>query len=202
MQLAQDIAKAKVEGIDITGIWDFAWEKGSFTVEFRPGNVFYCEDYQAHAKWTIDGANVSIDWGKFGKYELVAAADGSSMDGHAKGDPKAWRKATKTRSLTDAEKAIMGSVWMFQYTGGEFEVEFHGDGHFNCPSYTAHSHWSMSDGDKLFINWGKFGKYTLTVDGEKKTMEGSVEGKPDLWRKGRYGRDIPPGTVSHTDHSG
>ena len=39
------------------------------------------------------------------------------------------------------------------------DVEFHGDGHFNCTAYPAHSHWKITDGDKLEINWGKFGMY-------------------------------------------
>ena len=85
----------------------------------------------------------------------------------------------------------------FEYEGGSFEVEFGGDGHFNCPQYQAHAHWSMTDGNKLFINWGQYGQYDLLVDGDAKTFAGSARGNAASWRKGNYLRELP----AH-DHSG
>jgi hypothetical protein len=110
-------------GHGIEGEWNFIWEGGSFPVEFRPQNVFFCEQFQAHAHWSISGNIVSINWGKYGEYELTIAPDGKSLEGGAKGAPANWRKATPIRSLTSAELAIIGSVWNFQHEGGAFEIQ-------------------------------------------------------------------------------
>jgi len=191
MQLAQDLAKAKIAGGGPEGVWDFSYDGGSFTIELRPAGVFFCKDYPAHAHWEADGNNIAIDWGKFGKYSMVLSADGKNMDGSATGNTASWRKASKMRDLTAAEFAIMGTEWTFEYDGGSFNVEFHGDGHFNCPDYPAHSHWSMAEGDQLSINWGKYGDYDLKVDGENRTFAGSVRNKADNWRKGSYVKELP-----------
>ena len=46
-----------------------------------------------------------------------------------------------------------GSEWSFAYDGGEFAVQFKADGynHFTCPTYPAHSHYTL-DGDTVYIN--------------------------------------------------
>ena len=46
----------------VEGIWDFQYEKGSFPIEFRPKTVFFCEQYQAHAHWTLEGDKIDINW--------------------------------------------------------------------------------------------------------------------------------------------
>ena len=65
----------------VVGVWDFAWEKGSFPIELRPGGVFYCEQYKAHAHWTLTGDQIEIRWGQYGQYVLTVGADGKSMVG-------------------------------------------------------------------------------------------------------------------------
>jgi len=91
--------------------WSFEHKGGSFPIEFRADgfNHFVCNQFSAHSHWSIkeDTADtatptVHIDWGKFGNYDLVVAADGKSMDGHATGNPENWRKATFIRFLSEA----------------------------------------------------------------------------------------------------
>lgn len=176
----------------LVGVWDFQWATGNMAVEFRPDGIFYCEQYQAHSHWNLENGVVSIDWGKYGKYELTVASDGRSMDGSAQGNPGNWRKAAMVRSLTPAELCIMQTQWNFQHPQGSFEVEFHADGHFNCPQFPAHSHWKMTDGVNLEIVWGKYGTYDLVVDGATKTFVGSARGAPDQWRKGTWTKSMEP----------
>lgn len=50
-------------------VWDFAWEKGSFEVEFHVDgfNHFVCKQYPAHSHWDIDESGlVTVNWGKYG----------------------------------------------------------------------------------------------------------------------------------------
>lgn len=95
--------------------WNFEYAGGSFLVEFHADafNHFVCKQYPAHSHWSMEvGDNccesgscegkdnkVSIDWGKFGQYELSVAPDGLTMQGSARGDPSAWRRATRIRSI-------------------------------------------------------------------------------------------------------
>ena len=48
---------------------------------------------------------VNINWGQFGNYQLVIAADGQSMAGSAVGQPDNWRKAQRIRALGKVEEA-------------------------------------------------------------------------------------------------
>merc|ERR1719502_1976289 len=71
---------------------------GKFNIEFRADgfNHFVCNDFPAHSHWRLDNAEcatptVYINWGKYGEYELVLAADGETMAGSAKGKPENWR---------------------------------------------------------------------------------------------------------------
>jgi hypothetical protein len=63
---AESHVAEKMEGANlmpsVEGVWDFAWEKGSFPIEFRPKSVFFCEQYQAHAHWSLTGDKISINW--------------------------------------------------------------------------------------------------------------------------------------------
>jgi len=92
--------------------WELEHPGGKFPIEFRADgfNHFVCNDFPSHSHWRLDNAEsatptVYINWGKFGEYELVIAADGQSMVGSAKGKPENWRKATRLKSLGDVAEA-------------------------------------------------------------------------------------------------
>jgi len=185
---------------DLIGWYDLSWKGGSFDVCLRPAGQFFCPKFQAQARWALAEGVVSIDWGKFGKYELVVAED-KSMEGNAMpkkpDDENNWRKATFKRALSEEELAIIGdgagTEWDFAWTGGNFPVQFKADGynHFKCEDFPAHAHWSMKDG-KLFINWGEFGNFELTVNAAERTMEGGPVGGDWTtdWRKGKHVRNM------------
>ncbi|CAE8652740.1 unnamed protein product [Polarella glacialis] len=80
--------------------WEFEWSGGSFPVKFKADgyNHFQCDDFPAHAHWSLDGDLLKINWSQFGNYELKVAADGT-MDGGAVGKPEDWRKAKFTRNM-------------------------------------------------------------------------------------------------------
>ena len=69
-----------------------------------------CNDFPAHSHWRFENEEsatptVYINWGKYGEYTMVVAADGMSMAGSAKDQPDNWRKATRTRTLGEVEEA-------------------------------------------------------------------------------------------------
>eukprot|EP00747_Dinoflagellata_sp_TGD_P163562 gnl/TRDRNA2_/TRDRNA2_182344_c0_seq1.p1 gnl/TRDRNA2_/TRDRNA2_182344_c0~~gnl/TRDRNA2_/TRDRNA2_182344_c0_seq1.p1 ORF type:complete len:229 (+),score=48.21 gnl/TRDRNA2_/TRDRNA2_182344_c0_seq1:71-688(+) len=182
---------------DIPGWYSLKWAGGEFEVCFRPATHFFCPKFQAASRWSIEDDTVKLDWGKFGKYEFKVADD-LSMDGFCVGveDPdKKWRKATRLRDLSAVEKALIGdgagTEWELSYDGGKFPIQFKCDGynHFKCQDFPAHAHWKLSDGNKLFVDWGEYGKYNFEVDGEKKEMVGAPVGKeftgPE-WRKCKF----------------
>ena len=43
--------------------------------------------------------------------------------------------------------------------------------HFRCAAYPSDSHYSI-EGDVVHIDWGKFGKYTMTMDHAARSMHG------------------------------
>jgi len=109
MQLKRRFSKAEEALFDSE--WNFEHTSGQFPIEFRADgfNHFICNQFSAHSHWSIkegtgetDTPTVHIDWGKYGKYDLVIAADGKSMSGSAVGQPDNWRKAQFTRFLSDA----------------------------------------------------------------------------------------------------
>ena len=59
----------------------------------------------ATAFWRVKGLDphgaplIYINWGKYGEYVLVIAADGQTMSGSAKGQPDNWRKMVRLRTL-------------------------------------------------------------------------------------------------------
>ena len=83
----------------------------------------------------------------------------------------------------------MDSQWAFEHAGGTFEVEFRADAfnHFVCGAYPAHAHWRLEDAGSptptVYINWGKYGEYELTMAPDGESMEGSAKGNPEQWRK-------------------
>ena len=42
-----------------------------------------------------------------------------------------------------------------------------------------------SDTPKVEIDWGKFGKYELTIAADGESMDGSAKGQPANWRKAK-----------------
>ena len=92
--------------------WELEHPGGKFNIEFRADgfNHFVCNDFPAHSHWSLPNGEsasptVNIDWGKFGQYELVIAADGLTMSGSAKGKPENWRKAIRLKALGDVAEA-------------------------------------------------------------------------------------------------
>lgn len=103
--------------------WNFAWENGSFEVEFRCDgyNHFICKTYPAHSHWNMEDNKILINWDKYGstiwphatdlpsvsnivnfwlgEYELVLDAATGQMNGCKKGEPNNWRKAQFLRNL-------------------------------------------------------------------------------------------------------
>eukprot|EP01035_Chromulina_nebulosa_P020425 gene20425-26504_t len=74
-----------------------------------------------------------------------------------------------------------GSVWSFEYS-------------------SAHSHWHFNNENEIEINWGKYGVYVLTIDGENKKLSGSAKGQPTNWRKASYIRSLTAEEISSTGH--
>mmetsp|Transcript_5660 Transcript_5660/g.11515 ORF Transcript_5660/g.11515 Transcript_5660/m.11515 type:complete len:203 (-) Transcript_5660:87-695(-) len=87
--------------------WDFAWTGGSFPVQFKADgyNHFKCEDFPAHAHWSLEGTTLRIDWGEYGNYELKINAPEQTMAGGPIGGDwdKDWRKAKLLRNLVDSK---------------------------------------------------------------------------------------------------
>jgi hypothetical protein len=67
------------------------------------GGEFVCKDYPEHSHWSQEGNQIKIDWGKYGRYELVIGPDGRSMSGCYAGHPSEWRKAVFLREHTAQE---------------------------------------------------------------------------------------------------
>jgi len=58
-------------GAGFGSVWSFAWEKGTFEVEFRVDgyNHFVCQAYPAHSHWSLlDDQTVYITWAQYGTY--------------------------------------------------------------------------------------------------------------------------------------
>merc|ERR1711957_145900 len=76
--------------------WDFEWSGGSFPVSFKADgyNHFKCEDFPAHAHWSLNGDKLRINWAEYGTYDMVVDAASRTMSGCAVGgDPATdWRK--------------------------------------------------------------------------------------------------------------
>jgi hypothetical protein len=115
------------------------------------------------------------------------------------GKPDDWRKMSMKGGFSPSEAKLLGaggagSEWMFQHAGGEFTVQFRGDGynHFVCQSYPAHAHWTLGgdNRDELTINWADYGIYELRVDGALGQAEGCLKGAPEDWRRMRFLRDL------------
>jgi hypothetical protein len=195
----------------IPGIYSWSYSKGSFPVEIRTyNNVFYCSQYAAGGStWSFEGDRLKVNWKKFGDYEFeLKSSEPVKFEGYAVNDKANWRIMEFVRPYTPEELIVQGeygagSAWNFEYEGGSFEIQFLFDSynHFVCPSYPAHSHWSMSEGRVIDIDWGKFGKYQLQVDSATASMTGSKLGQPSNWRKASLIRSINPVDLEASAHA-
>lgn len=148
---------------NLYGVYELSYAGGSFSVALRPNGTFYCAQYAAQATWQVVDSKLSVDWKNYGQYEFVVG-NSTIFEGSVKGDASKWRKLTFIRAFNETESALLGAgfgtVWNFEWEKGAFEVEFRMDGynHFICQSYPAHSHWTLSDDQVVYVNWGKFGE--------------------------------------------
>ena len=95
--------------------WELEHEGGKFLVEFRADayNHFICNDFPDHSHYRVEGGEgdkpmVYLSWGKYGEYEftILPGDDGKweTMTGHAKGDPKNWRKLKRLATLVPGQE--------------------------------------------------------------------------------------------------
>ena len=188
------MASASAEALaKLEGVYDFEHPHGVFDVHLRSKGRFFAPKFQCKAEWHATEAGVlEIKFGKYGEYRLEITDPATrSFSGSAVGKPESWRKMKLKRPFSEAEKMLMDSQWELEHPGGKFNIEFRADGytHFVCPDFPAHSHWSLTNDETptplLYINWGKYGEYELTIAADGQTMAGSAKGKPDNWRKAR-----------------
>lgn len=188
MASATPDALAKLEGV-----YNFEHAGGTFDVHLRSKQRFFCPNFQAKAEWHCSEAGeLEIKWGKYGEYKLQLKDPGTrAFEGSAVGKPESWRKMALKRQFTTAERQLFDSVWELQHPGGKFSVEFRADGynHFVCADFPAHSHWRLDNDASptplLYINWGKYGEYELTIAADGESMEGSAKGQPTNWRRAK-----------------
>ena len=168
-----------------TGIYNFAWSGGTFEVQLRARNIFWCPQFPAAATWAFSAETqtLEIDWGKYGQY--VLKVQGSELVGGVRGNESDWRKASFKRAFTPQEELVSGSAWMLHFENGvPFRIELRADGHFHCASYPGHFSYKLnSEAGTLAIEWGKYGSYDFTIDVEKKVLTGALRGNPASWRR-------------------
>jgi len=196
---------------ELHGVYKFQYSGGEFRVQLRSGGRFFAQEYQQPATWTLDPPlkKISIEWKKYGQYELILGEDGVTWEGSMVGKPESWRKMILHRKFSVAEQQFFDSEWDFQHEGGSFPVKFKADGynHFICDSFPAHSHWKLENDDTptptVKIDWGKYGKYELKISEDGCKMSGSAVNQPDNWRKadrtGKMDAQTPSG-YEHDHH--
>ena len=87
--------------------------------------------------------------------------------------------------------AKLEGVYDFVHAGGNFDVHLRSQGRFFAPKFQARATWNVTEAGELFIDWGKFGQYQLSLkDPATRSFEGASVSKPDSWRK--VGRKIEP----------
>eukprot|EP00931_Biecheleriopsis_adriatica_P016552 TRINITY_DN12160_c0_g1_i1.p1 TRINITY_DN12160_c0_g1~~TRINITY_DN12160_c0_g1_i1.p1 ORF type:complete len:204 (+),score=46.73 TRINITY_DN12160_c0_g1_i1:54-665(+) len=89
--------------------WDFEWSGGKFPVTFKADgyNHFQCDQFPAHAHWSLEGDQLKINWAEYGKYVLTVDAAAKTMSGSSEGAPEDWRKASFLRNkISDATLTV------------------------------------------------------------------------------------------------
>lgn len=87
--------------------WDFAWKGGTFEIQFKGDgfNHFKCEDFPAHAHWSLEGNELKIFWAEFGNYKMDIDLENKTMSGGEIGGDETkdtwWRKASNPTKLMD-----------------------------------------------------------------------------------------------------
>jgi hypothetical protein len=88
-----------------TGVWSWKYRYGDFEVHFCEGGKFVCDSYSAESHWSHkDGAEVFVDWGKYGQYEMHLGSP-TDMKGSLKDRARDWRAASFVREHTKEERA-------------------------------------------------------------------------------------------------
>ena len=87
-----NVQMSETSGLNF-GYYEWIYAGGKFQVILRPNNVFYCDIYQANAKWQLDPTSnkLIIDWKNYGIYEFDVQ-NASELTGNAIGNPVNWRK--------------------------------------------------------------------------------------------------------------
>lgn len=174
----------------------------------RPGGVLFCPSHQEQARWCIQPGTkkVALNWGKYGCYDLEQKSESPlSFAGNHVTNAGQTGAMEKVAELSPAEVKLLGNggvgtEWSFIWSGGQFPVEFRGDGynHFVCKQYPAHAHWTIGgeNREEITIHWANYGTYKLKVDGPAGAGEGSYINKPEDWRKMTYIRDLDSATAA------
>ena len=71
--------------------------------------------------------------------------------------------------------------YTWTHPSGSFPVCLRPNGVFFCPSFQQESTWSVSDANKLHVDWKKYGQYEFAPNGDG--LEGSAVGSPEKWRR-------------------
>ena len=205
------MASADESGVaKLLGIYNFQHAGGTFDVHLRPKGNFFAPKFQARASWNVtEAGELHIEWGKYGQYRLdLVDPPTRSFSGSAVGKPESWRKMSLKRPFTVAESKLFNSEWELEHAGGKFNIQFRADGfnHFICPSFPAHSHWSLKEEPSaetptVYINWGQYGEYELVIAADGESMAGSAKGQPDNWRKAKRLNELGAVAEAHVhDH--
>lgn len=81
-------------------------------------------------------------------------------------------------------------LYRWTYKNGTFNVAFRPNGTFYCSRYPDNALWTLT-GEKLIIDWNKFGTYEFLLPAEGvTTLDGHLSGKEDNWRKMEFLREF------------
>jgi hypothetical protein len=99
-------ARTAAEELVDASAWDISYAGGApFRVEFHADGHFHSPDYPGHHLYTLDGNSLTINWGKFGTYDLTVDADARSASGHLRGNEASWRKLAYVEALPTTKSA-------------------------------------------------------------------------------------------------
>ena len=91
--------------IDASG-WMLSYEGGApFRVEFHSDGHFHAPDYPGHFVWMLDGTNLTVNWGKFGTYDMKVDIEARTIAGSMRGNESSWRKLEYVEPLPATQSA-------------------------------------------------------------------------------------------------
>ncbi len=118
----------------------------------------------------------------------------AAVDATADGAVGALKAAMQQAGGAAVSAASLEGVYDFEHAGGVFDVHLRPGGRFFAPKYQAGgATWELGTADDggrlLLIDWKKYGKYELKLDGgDARSLSGGAVGKPESWRKMRLKR--------------